>query len=105
MSRFTASERLTRLLAVIPHVAGRGYVPLDEIVQRFGYPRADLVAVRLDTVRTAAIDPAQVIFAASAADVDAVLVDGAVVVERGRHRLGDVGRLLAEAIEPLWRDA
>jgi proteasome accessory factor C len=44
MSRFTASERLTRLLAVIPHVAGRGYVPLDEIVERFGYPRAELVA-------------------------------------------------------------
>jgi proteasome accessory factor C len=44
VSRFTASERLTRLLAVIPHVAGRGYVPLDEIVERFGYPRADLVA-------------------------------------------------------------
>ena len=43
MSRFTAGERLTRLLAVIPHVAGRGYVPLDEIVERFGYPRADLV--------------------------------------------------------------
>ncbi len=64
--------------------------------------RADLVAVRLDTVRTAGIDPAQVLLAATAADVDTVLVDGDVVVSGGRHRLGDVGALLAEAITPLW---
>jgi cytosine/adenosine deaminase-related metal-dependent hydrolase len=64
--------------------------------------RADLVAVRLDTVRTAGADPAQVVLAASAADVDTVLVDGVEVVTDGRHRLGDVGQLLAEAIEPLW---
>jgi formiminoglutamate deiminase len=67
--------------------------------------RADLVAVRLDTPRTAGIDPEQVVFAASAADVDTVLVDGVDVVRDGRHRLGDVGELLCRAIEPLWRDA
>ena len=39
---------------------------------------------------------------ATAADVRTVLVDGEVVVRDGRHRLGDVGRLLAEAIGPLW---
>src|SRR5688572_14743688 len=44
MSRFSATERLTRLLAVIPHVAGRGYVALDDIAARFTYPRAELVA-------------------------------------------------------------
>ena len=67
--------------------------------------RADLVAVRLDTVRTAGSDPAQVLLSATAADVDTVLVDGQVVVESGRHRLGDVGTLLADAIEPLWADS
>jgi len=64
--------------------------------------RADLVAVRLDSPRTAGGDPAQILLAASAADVDTVVVDGRVVVTGGRHRLGDVGDLLARAIEPLW---
>ncbi len=64
--------------------------------------RADLVAVRLDTPRTAGADPAQVVFAAGAADVDTVVVDGRVVVAGGRHVLGDVGPLLQEAIAPLW---
>jgi cytosine/adenosine deaminase-related metal-dependent hydrolase len=62
---------------------------------------ADLVAMRLDTVRTAGIDPAQVLFAATAADVDTVLVDGKPVVTGGEHRLGDVGALLARSIEAL----
>ncbi|WP_066640535.1 formimidoylglutamate deiminase [Serinicoccus hydrothermalis] len=66
--------------------------------------RADLVAVRDDTVRTAGCDPAQVVLAASAADVDTVVTDGRVVVQDGRHRLGDVGRLLAGAIHPLLSD-
>jgi formiminoglutamate deiminase len=65
---------------------------------------ADLVAVRADTVRTAGCDPAQILLAATAADVDTVLVDGAVIVEGGRHRLGDVGTLLRDAILPLWED-
>jgi formiminoglutamate deiminase len=67
--------------------------------------RADLVAVRLDTVRTAGAAPGQAVLAATAADVDTVLVDGSVVVSGGRHRLGDVGALLREAIEPLWPGA
>jgi formiminoglutamate deiminase len=66
---------------------------------------ADLVAIRTDTVRTAGCDPAQVLLAATAADVDTVVVAGHVVVEGGRHRLGDVGALLRDAIEPLWEDA
>lgn len=64
--------------------------------------RADLVAVRLDTVRTAGALPSQVILAATAADIDTVLIDGRAVVTGGRHHLGDVGALLAEAIGPLW---
>jgi len=66
--------------------------------------RADLVAVRLDSVRTAGVAPAQVVLAATAADVDTVVVDGEVVVDRGEHRLGDVGALLRAAIEPLWAE-
>ncbi len=64
--------------------------------------RADLVAVRLDSPRTAGADPAQILLAATAADVDTVVVDGRHVVSGGSHQLGDVGRLLGAAIEPLW---
>ncbi|WP_122262966.1 formimidoylglutamate deiminase [Ornithinimicrobium cerasi] len=67
--------------------------------------RADLVALRDDTVRTAGSDPAQILLSATAADVDTVVADGDVVVEGGRHRLGDVGRLLVDAITPLWKDS
>ncbi len=59
---------------------------------------ADLVAVRLDSPRTAGSDPAQVLLSATGADVTDVVVDGEPVVTCGRHRLGDVGQLLAEAI-------
>ncbi|MFC0862838.1 formimidoylglutamate deiminase [Sphaerimonospora cavernae] len=67
--------------------------------------RADLVAVRLDTPRTAGAAPDQIMFAATAADVDTVVVDGRVVVSEGRHVLGDVAALLTAAIEPLWETA
>lgn len=63
---------------------------------------ADLVAVRLDSVRTAGADPAQILLAATASDVDTVIVGGRTVVDGGQHRLGDVGTLLQTAIEPLW---
>jgi formiminoglutamate deiminase len=64
--------------------------------------RADLVAVRRDTPRTAGCAPDQLVMAAAAADVHTVVVDGRVVVSDGQHVLGDVGRLLTAAIEPLW---
>jgi formiminoglutamate deiminase len=67
--------------------------------------RADLVAVRTDTPRTAGCAPGQLVLAASAADVHTVLAGGRTIVEDGRHVLGDVGRLLADAIAPLWGDA
>ncbi|RNI19921.1 formimidoylglutamate deiminase [Flexivirga caeni] len=66
--------------------------------------RADLVAVQLDSTRTAGADPAQALQAASAADVTDVICDGEVIVAGRQHRLGDVGRLLADAINPLWED-
>jgi cytosine/adenosine deaminase-related metal-dependent hydrolase len=65
--------------------------------------RADLVAVATGSVRTAGAAPEQLVLAATAADVTTVVVDGRVVVEEGRHVLGDVAALLREAVEPLWR--
>ena len=67
--------------------------------------RADLVCIRSDTVRTAGADPAQILLAATAADVDSVWVDGAPVVSGGAHRLGDVAGLLSDAIGSLWDDS
>lgn len=65
--------------------------------------RADLVAVDLSSVRTAGggASAENVVFAASAADVTDVIVDGRTVVTDRRHHL-DVGRALADAIGALW---
>jgi formiminoglutamate deiminase len=61
--------------------------------------RADLVTVALDSPRTAGADPyPAAIFAATAADVTHVVVDGRVVVRDGRHTAIDVGPVLASAI-------
>jgi cytosine/adenosine deaminase-related metal-dependent hydrolase len=67
---------------------------------------ADLVAVRLDSVRTAggrledAVD--RVVFSAGAADVTDVLVGGRRVVAGGEHLLlGDVGALIGDAVSAL----
>jgi formiminoglutamate deiminase len=64
--------------------------------------RADLVAVDLESVRTAGTDVdhalATVLFAATAADVTDVVADGRRVVRDRQHHLGDVGELLAERI-------
>ncbi|MGE5829428.1 MAG: formimidoylglutamate deiminase [Micromonosporaceae bacterium] len=69
--------------------------------------RADLVAVRLDSVRGAGHDPADpaaaVVFAANAADVSDVIVDGRRVVADGRHLLvDDVASALHDAIGAVW---
>ncbi len=66
-----------------------------------GY-RADLVSVRLDSVRTAGSDPAQALLAAYAADVDTVVIDGRVVVVTGIHRDIDVELELQDVICELW---
>ena len=60
--------------------------------------RADLVAVDLDTVRTAGIDPGQVVYAATAADVTQVVADGRHIVAEGRHIGFDVAAALTKAI-------
>ncbi|MGW0435462.1 formimidoylglutamate deiminase [Micromonospora sp. NPDC003197] len=65
--------------------------------------RADLVTVRLDSVRTAGVPPVGAFFAASAADVTDVLVDGRPVVRDGRHVTIDVPAELRKTIEAVTR--
>jgi formiminoglutamate deiminase len=69
--------------------------------------RADLVTVRLDTVRTAGADPkdavAAVVFGATAADVSHVVVDGRETVRDGVHCvLDDVADRLRDTIGAVW---
>jgi formiminoglutamate deiminase len=92
--RFTPAQ----LLAALTNHAPLGTSDAGRLA--VGAP-ADLVAVRLDTVRTAGVDPVQILFAATAADMDTVVVGGETVVSGGAHRLGDVGALLASAIGAL----
>jgi len=70
-----------------------------------GGARADLVAVRIDSRRTAGSAPEQIMLSASGADVDTVIVDGETVVTGGQHVLGNVGLLLQKAIQPLWESS
>jgi formiminoglutamate deiminase len=95
--RFTPAELVTALTG-----AGHRALGWDDAGRLAAGARADLVAVALDSPRTAGCDPAQVVMAAGTPDVHTVVVDGRVVVRDGRHVLGDVGRLLREAVEPLW---
>ena len=61
--------------------------------------RADLVTVALDSVRTTGSRPTEAVFAATAADVRHVMVDGRFVVRDGQHLLvPDVPRELGDAI-------
>ncbi|MFF4881162.1 formimidoylglutamate deiminase [Micromonospora sp. NPDC000668] len=61
--------------------------------------RADLVTVRLDSARTAGVPPVGAFFAAGAADVEQVVVDGRVVVAEGRHLSVDVPAELSASIQ------
>ncbi|HEY0807152.1 MAG TPA: formimidoylglutamate deiminase [Pseudonocardiaceae bacterium] len=63
----------------------------------------DLVAVRTDTPRTAGAAPEQLVMAATASDVDTVVVGGKVVVRDGRHETIDVGPALARMIDEWWQ--
>ncbi|WP_435818649.1 amidohydrolase family protein [Micromonospora lupini] len=65
--------------------------------------RADLVTVRLDSARTAGVPPVGAFFAAGAADVEQVVVDGRVVVAEGRHLSVDVPAELSASIEAVIR--
>jgi formiminoglutamate deiminase len=62
---------------------------------------ADFVVVRSDSVRTTGARPDQIAYAATAADVDQVVVTGQVIVRDGRHRLGSPAALLAAALDQL----
>jgi len=90
--RFTSAELLGALTA---HEA-LGWADTGAIAVG---QRADLVAVPLDQPGTAGVDPGQVMFAPT--NVDTVVRDGHVVVSGGRHVIGDVGRLLVDAIGAL----
>ncbi|MFD0885164.1 formimidoylglutamate deiminase, partial [Streptosporangium algeriense] len=69
---------------------------------------ADLVSVRLDSVRTAGACPRDAVeitvFAATAEDVHSVVSGGRRVVEEGRHVLGDVGAALTAVIAEVRGD-
>jgi formiminoglutamate deiminase len=98
------------------HTERRGHFSADELLaastlagnRALGWPdagriaegqRADLVTVDLSSVRTAGAEPlGAAVFAAGAADVTHVLVDGRPVVREGRHATLDVARELATAI-------
>ena len=83
---FTAAELLTA--ATETGHAALGWTDAGRIAE--GY-RADLVTVDLDSVRTAGTQPlAGAVFAATAADVTHVVVDGRPVVVDRRHRDLDV---------------
>ncbi|MGH8884358.1 MAG: formimidoylglutamate deiminase [Egibacteraceae bacterium] len=97
--RFTPADLLDALT-----VAGHRALGWHDAGRIAPGQRADLVAVALDSPRTAGAEPAQAVMAASAADVQTVVVDGRVVVTGGRHVLGDVGPLLRQAIAPLWEN-
>ncbi|HEY3535227.1 MAG TPA: formimidoylglutamate deiminase [Pedococcus sp.] len=60
--------------------------------------RADFVLVRTDTVTTAGSRAGQILYSATRADVDRVVVGGRTVVESGRHLLGDVAAMLGKAL-------
>ena len=62
---------------------------------------ADFVTVRTDTVRTVGSRPEQIAYAATAADVDQVIVGGVPIVRDGRHRLGPIADLLRSALSLL----
>jgi formiminoglutamate deiminase len=62
---------------------------------------ADFVVVRTDSVRTAGAHPEQICYAATAADVEQVVIGGRTIVEDGCHHLGSPARLLAMALDRL----
>jgi formiminoglutamate deiminase len=91
--RFTPAELVTALTE-----AGHSALGWPEAGRIAPGSHCDLVAVRLDTPRTAGCVPEQVVLAATAADIETVIVGGRAVVQDGRHVLGDVGALLRSAI-------
>ncbi len=57
MKRLNASERVARLLAIIPWVASQSGAHLEEIAERFDYPRKHLEADLLEVVGMVGVYP------------------------------------------------
>lgn len=68
--------------------------------------QADLVSLRLDSVRTAGSSPAHAlataVYAATAADVHHVVANGREIVREGHHTALDVGAELRSSISAVW---
>ncbi|MGH8824427.1 MAG: formimidoylglutamate deiminase [Jiangellaceae bacterium] len=94
--RFTPTELVTALTS-----AGHSALGWPEAGRIATGSPCDLVAIRLDTPRTAGVAPEQIVMAATTSDVDTVVVGGRTVVQEGRHVLGDVGRLLGDAVDAI----
>jgi cytosine/adenosine deaminase-related metal-dependent hydrolase len=69
---------------------------------------ADLVTVRLDSVRLAGVPGADVVngvvFAGAAGDVTYVMVGGREIVRDGHHVTIEVPRELRQAVRAAWRE-
>jgi formiminoglutamate deiminase len=100
--RFTTSELVAAL-----GVQGHASLGWPEAGRLAVGAVADLVALRLDTVRTAGALPEQALLVATGADVDTVVVGGRTVVREGRHVLLESGAatvagLLTGAVAAAW---
>jgi cytosine/adenosine deaminase-related metal-dependent hydrolase len=101
----TQTRGVFEMSALVSALTRDGYLALgwDGGQLRTG-SKADFFSIRLDTVRTAGCLPDQALMAASAPDVDTVVVGGRRLVRAGQHvQLGDVGMLMRKAIERAWR--
>jgi formiminoglutamate deiminase len=97
---FPAADLLTAATA-----AGHRALGWDDAGTLTPGARADLVTVRLDTVRSAGVPPGPAtVYAIGAADVTHVVVDGRVVVAESRHAGIDAPAELAQAIRALWKE-
>jgi formiminoglutamate deiminase len=94
--RFTPAELI--MIASVSGYRSLGWSDGGRIAD--GAP-ADFVVVRSDSVRTTGARPDQIAYAATAADVDQVVVAGKVIVRDGRHRLGSPAQLLSAALDQL----
>ncbi len=95
--RFAPAELVTALTE-----AGQRSLDWDDAGNLRVGARADLVEVRLDTVRTVGCLPSQAILAAGTSDVRTVMTDGRLIVREGQHELGDVSEMLGRTVAALW---
>lgn len=105
MNERLASERRGRfdvgeLMGAATNHAAIGWPEAGSIAVEMA---ADLVTIGLDSVRTAGVEPAGAVFAATAADVRNVIVAGRPLVSDGVHQLIErPAAALAEEVTALW---